>query len=547
MQHEFRISRFSFLYPRSSSVMSATKSSPIVRSGSNQSRSDPVDTESSNEVKALFTKLFRNKGNKISVSSAPPPGNKLQTAIWDGMMAIMNCRKNRDFKPVYSFPSPLPNLTVMEIPSSFSTSSASNLINLMQQVDEEYGIMSGYVQHPSESSFVIMLGALRRRRAAELKLMATIETKLKGFYSHRIVRDGLRVCDQPWYVSTVDFDTDSYPIPPNELSFALGHKGAIRKKLAMASGCIIEYVGEVAYFSGTLVERTRGRDYLRWVLQQLQGEVLVAEYQRRIDIAYVPLRTRQGGYVNGNKGRLLRATEELTGCFCFVAKTVQPTDTTKPLIICGVDSAKDAGFFALDKYLKDHQNSSWNEEASAAGSDDPNSIEALKGKLDAILKKGNFAVRKPKEPWRVGSNESINYVWLSQPCPGAAREDAEISNENLRSDLMLSKPIASQSNKNQSSMESKFVNDAMSFPELGVKKASVVSPEPVIVKKPEVVMSPAAPNSPSVDGSRNAAIYIDKEKGQIWGDWGLGPHGDPEFQKPAASAPHQNRLLGAWK
>ena len=526
--------------------MSATKYSPIVRSGSNQSSSDLADSDSSNEIKALFTKLFRTKGNKISVSSAPPPGNKLQTAIWDGMMVIMNGRKTRDYRPAYSFPSPLPDLTVMEIPSAFSTSSASNLITLMQQLDDEYGIMSGYVQHPSESSFVVMLGHLRRRRAAELKLMATIETKLKGYFSHRIVRDGLRVCDQPWYVSTVDFDTDSYPIPTHELSFALGQKGAIRKKLAVASGCIIEYVGEVAYLSGTLVERTRGRDYLRWVLQQLQGEVLVAEYQRRIDIAYVPLRSRQAGYVNGNKGRLLRATEELTGCFCFVAKTVQPTDTTKPLIICGMDAAKDAGFFALEKYLKDHQNSSWSEEANAGGSDDPNSIEALKAKLEAILKKGNFSFRKPKEPWRIGSNESASYVWLSQPCPGAAREGAEISNESLRSDLMVSKPVSSQLHKSQSPVGSKFVNDAMSFPELGGKKASVVSPEPVPIKKPEVVMSPA-PKSPTADGSKNAAIYIDKEKGQIWGDWGLGPHGDPEFQKPTAAAAPQNRLLGAWK
>ena len=502
------------------------------------------------DIQSLFHKLFRSRGNKISVNSAPPPGNKLQTAIWDSMVTLMDGRKKKDWSESFSFSAPLADFTVMEVPSSFSVS-GNNLLALLKQIDEEYAVMSGYVQHPSESSFVVIMGPLRPRRAAELKLMATIEAKEKGFYSRRIVRDTLRVCDQPWYVSTAEFDTDSFPIPERELSFALGQKGSIRKKLAVASGCILEYVGDVAYFSGTLSERNRGRDYLRWVLDQLKGEVLVPDYQKRIDIAHIPLRNRQAGYVNGNKGRLLRAAEELTGCFCFVARSLQPSDSTKPLLICGTDESKKAAFFALDKYLKEHQNSTWNDNG---GNEDTNSTEALKIRLEGILKAGGIAILKPRDPWLVGSNESGAYVFVSQPCPGAARKGTELFPDSEKSEILLTSQNSSSGKKSASSSprgpskKTEFVNDSIAFPELGGKKKSAepVKP-PTEVPAPPPSPPPVTPPPQVPSTSRNAGIFIDRVNNQVWGDWGYGPSGDPEVAKSALLTSPESRLMGAWK
>ena len=488
---------------------------------------DPSEVEdvcSSTSVVSMFQKLFRTRGNKISVSDPVISGNKLHRTV-------IECIQQFPKENFYSLPCPLPELTVLEVPPNFPS---SNLQALLRQLEDEYGVYCGVVL----TCAAVIVGPLRPRRAAELKIMAAIESKFKGFFSHREVRDGIRACDKPWNVSTEDFDTDTFPIPQDELSFALGNKGSMRKKLAMASGCIIEYVGDVAFFSGTLVERSKGKDYLKWVLQQLDGEVAVPNYQQRTDIAFVPLNRRMAGYVNGNRGRLLRATEELTGTFCFVGRSNPGTSSnsseTKPLIICGMDEGRTAAFVALSKYLEDHQNSTWADEGGV--SDSSNSIESLKTELFTIISR-NGLKPKPLEPWKIGSNSSLSYVYISQPCPAASRKDANILPENKSAVLRSAGPRKDRSGLSPS--QSEFVNDSTAFPELGGSKRSsfrsVTSPEPAEVPSP-----PPPPPPPA----QEAWITIDKEKGEIWGDWGLGPDGDPTIVRKVVEAP---KLMGAWK
>jgi hypothetical protein len=47
-----------------------------------------------------------------------------------------------------------------------------------------------------------------------------------------------------------------------EFPYALGVKGATKRKLSAAAGCIIEFVGHVAVLCGTKEERERGGKYL---------------------------------------------------------------------------------------------------------------------------------------------------------------------------------------------------------------------------------------------------------------------------------------------
>jgi hypothetical protein len=44
--------------------------------------------------------------------------------------------------------------------------------------------------------------------------------------------------------------TDSIILSDQDLAYALGKEGTTRRKLAKASGCIMEYVGHIAYLSG---------------------------------------------------------------------------------------------------------------------------------------------------------------------------------------------------------------------------------------------------------------------------------------------------------
>ena len=107
------------------------------------------------------------------------------------------------------------------------------------------------------SEQLIICGEQRGRRGAEIKIMSSVETKSPGVFTK-----GLRE-------KTSDhsgFDTDRLIFKDDEVSYALGKQGATRKKLAGASGCILQYVGNVAFLAGTLKERRRCREFLNWLL-----------------------------------------------------------------------------------------------------------------------------------------------------------------------------------------------------------------------------------------------------------------------------------------
>merc|ERR1719476_531459 len=86
-----------------------------------------------------------------------------------------------------------------------------------------------------------IFGAKRPRRGSELKVMSGIETKSPGFFTRGLKE---KISERK------GFDTDRMLLRDEELSYALGKDGATRKKLAMASGCILQYVGCVAFSAG---------------------------------------------------------------------------------------------------------------------------------------------------------------------------------------------------------------------------------------------------------------------------------------------------------
>lgn len=67
--------------------------------------------------------------------------------------------------------------------------------------------------------------------------------------------------------------SEAPPPDPHLASPAGGRKGATRKKLARASGCIVEYIGNYVHMAGTGPERRRAGDYLTCIMNQLDGIV----------------------------------------------------------------------------------------------------------------------------------------------------------------------------------------------------------------------------------------------------------------------------------
>jgi hypothetical protein len=86
--------------------------------------------------------------------------------------------------------------------------------------------------------------------------------------------------------------------------------------LGSASGCIVEYIGNVVHMSGTLSQRTRAHQYLDWLFLQLAGPVHV-DQSTRTDMCVVEVPTSCVGYVTGNRRETLGKMEEEWGVLMF--------------------------------------------------------------------------------------------------------------------------------------------------------------------------------------------------------------------------------------
>merc|ERR1719421_52218 len=147
------------------------------------------------------------------------------------------------------------DLSIIEVPAdavSFVTGRQGSFLRL---VEEEFGALLFFIDFDKANrrdrlEKLAIFGSERERRGAELKVMAAIEMKQPGYFTER---DSQRPLQDP----QEGFATDRMSIQEDDYSYALGKGGATRKKIARASGCIIEYIGRFAYLSGLKVERKR--------------------------------------------------------------------------------------------------------------------------------------------------------------------------------------------------------------------------------------------------------------------------------------------------
>lgn len=209
------------------------------------------------------------------------------------------------------------DITVVSVPSDcigYVTGSRRAALGAME---EEWGTLMFFMTKPGEKANgkgfgeqLAIFGDQRGRRGAELKVMSFVEEKAPGHFT-RGIRD-----------KTSDgrgFDTDRMVFKDDELSYALGKGGSTRKKLALASGCILQYVGHIAFMAGSLAERRRCREFIEWLLNQRKGVVTVSDVADREDCTEMHIPDNCKGWVTGNRGSELRRVEQETGTYMFMA------------------------------------------------------------------------------------------------------------------------------------------------------------------------------------------------------------------------------------
>merc|ERR1719223_2566185 len=189
-------------------------------------------------------------------------------------------------------------------------------------MEEEWGTLMFFMTKPGQKGAtkkggragfgeqLAIFGSKRARRGAELKVMSSVEEKAPGQFT-RGVREKIS--------NERGFATDRIVFKDDELSYALGKQGTTRKKLALASGCILQYVGHVAFMAGSLKERRRCKEFIEWLLQQRRGQLTVPDVSSRDDCTEMHIPENCKGWVTGNRGSELRRVEQETGTFIFLA------------------------------------------------------------------------------------------------------------------------------------------------------------------------------------------------------------------------------------
>merc|ERR1712176_1353293 len=118
---------------------------------------------------------------------------------------------------------------------------------------------SAFGADKGKEEMLIIFGDDRGRRGTELTVTSTIENKDQGRFM-KGVRE--KKSDEK------GFDTERIIFKDDELSYALGKEGSTRKKLELAAGAILQYVGHVCFIAGNRPERRRCREFIGWLLAQ---------------------------------------------------------------------------------------------------------------------------------------------------------------------------------------------------------------------------------------------------------------------------------------
>jgi predicted RNA-binding protein Jag len=244
------------------------------------------------------------------------------------------------------------DMTVIKVPEECVAFVMGRGGQTLRMMEAEWGTLmffaKGFGGGGSASEMLMIFGPLRARRGAEMKVMSAVEHKIPGTF----VRDGTLVMQARVRGdhSPDDWEVDTIMLEGDEFSYALGAGGSTRKKLAAASGCILEYVGKLACMSGFRTERRRVKLYLKWLLKQRHGPLTV-NVEDRDDATSVSVPKESVGFITGTRGEALRFVERECGTFCFVNEAPPGSEEVPSLLIFSYDASarKRAKHMILDK------------------------------------------------------------------------------------------------------------------------------------------------------------------------------------------------------
>lgn len=195
----------------------------------------------------------------------------------------------------------------------------------LRSFEDEWGVVMMFVEYTGKEvkpaaggskhrfETLAIFGPRQARRAAQLTVMGFIEEKLPYHFSKRTRDTGDTYDSGDLGGANDDWGTTTVEIKESIVPYALGKNGTTLKKIRAAAGCAVQYVGTLAFFSGNKPERTRGKEYLTWLLQTLEGPVYVENFKSRTDVTVVDVPGPAVGFVTGTRRETMSRYEEEFG------------------------------------------------------------------------------------------------------------------------------------------------------------------------------------------------------------------------------------------
>eukprot|EP00930_Biecheleria_cincta_P057688 TRINITY_DN43587_c0_g1_i1.p1 TRINITY_DN43587_c0_g1~~TRINITY_DN43587_c0_g1_i1.p1 ORF type:complete len:704 (+),score=87.43 TRINITY_DN43587_c0_g1_i1:136-2247(+) len=214
------------------------------------------------------------------------------------------------------------DVTVVQVPGSIVGFITGVKREALLRREDEWGVVMIFVgEHGKRGSpppdavvnLLILSCDQRSRKGAELDTLCAIEWKSKGFCTPRLSETTSE---------EEDFREERRLMTEVQVSYILGQKGATRKQLAVASGAILQFVGQMCCIAGTGSQRERCKRYIEWLLIKLHENRAEIDTRGRTDVTEIHLKgLKEKGYgiVTGRDGKTLQKIAMETGTWCIVA------------------------------------------------------------------------------------------------------------------------------------------------------------------------------------------------------------------------------------
>ncbi|EEH53150.1 uncharacterized protein MICPUCDRAFT_42129 [Micromonas pusilla CCMP1545] len=303
-------------------------------------------------------------GGDAGANSAPSPSHALY--IKDKSEAKR--RRAREYvgfvlqqrrgKIEVDFPSdgkPRDDLSIVEVPDdgckAYITGKNGSVLRMME---EEWGTLMFFgrardAKGELGEDALMVLGTRRARRGAELKVMSAVEHKVPGTFVDAATKTLREKLSQPGDDENDGFRYDVFPFERDEISYALGAQGSTRKKLAAASGAMLEYIGPLAVMAGTSGERKRCWDYLNWLLKQKNDPRLQIDPDGRDDVSIMPIPSGKAPRLQGSKGENIRSIERETSTFIVVNDVPGGARGDERLLVFGGEEVRSIHWSPYDR------------------------------------------------------------------------------------------------------------------------------------------------------------------------------------------------------